>query len=876
MSIVQVSMLKDYCAPNVGIDINRGGDELKTTIYNCAKVDGSIFNEKSNDESKWRKYHLTDYCKFRMKFFDVKDGKIAKLFEENGANYSNIEKYFTFSRSNIGFIGNNNDPYFATDFSKFKAIVNELLNQPDFEFKYFVLLNGISSILSQYQFNSTDNIKHCYGFDAIFKKFYIKYMGSKASSYTEVFQQATKDAIEKILTDNFQVGVYFKENQEKNKFYQCIFSCWKNSIPNVVKYYQFLSQTEKNINGDGIYCGIKQFIVHELTYEIAKALFTGSKGTASKENKQNRFYHYIWDLSVYLVCCPRWHYIRANNKSNPENGDIISSSDESFYISCFLRLFNTCFNTHINSKSKDKSIFTTTNIGSYNILHIATRLNMKYYCELLTQKLNGKVLLSAKNKFGQTSLDIAKQKHFNPIISVLKPYVVESSQSKDEKEKERENADEDLISSSQQASKIESTHLLLKKQLSFAKYFLLYFGCAINDKQYGPNSDDTLLNQLFVDCSQFSLKQKQTFNNSKESNNAMKSIVQTLISLIKAKMPISDEVLVLCFAYCNELDNELLNELIESLTDACDQCLNSNYYSTNDSSINTQLRDYYWFKQFLLFSNSMLLKIQPSNVLMYDYIEKTVGKALVSQKEFIWKQVESEKQQNSKDWNRLVAYNANGKKINIHKYKLRQDSIPNGMKLDWNKEDLWIMSPLVDRTSNYQIFEEYNSKAYLTKLLIVSNAMNVMFQSDMKKLFGQIEQKINKSISFQAAPVKKYDRCIVKSNTDYQNEEFPSCASIVDLLRCSVCFNDVETMLQTLDAFCDLIYDEKCSFCVTEIIRVKNGFNDIVRWKSENDANYCDVKLNVIIFDKQTNRAILGEIQFLLKWLLKAKKMLSL
>ena len=59
---------------------------------------------------------------------------------------------------------------------------------------------------------------------------------------------------------------------------------------------------------------------------------------------------------------------------------------------------------------------------------------------------------------------------------------------------------------------------------------------------------------------------------------------------------------------------------------------------------------------------------------------------------------------------------------------------------------------------------------------------------------------------------------------------------------------------------------------VTEILRIKNGFNSVLNWKSFENAEYCDIKLNVIIYDETLNMSIIGEIQLLLEWLLKSKK----
>ena len=122
------------------------------------------------------------------------------------------------------------------------------------------------------------------------------------------------------------------------------------------------------------------------------------------------------------------------------------------------------------------------------------------------------------------------------------------------------------------------------------------------------------------------------------------------------------------------------------------------------------------------------------------------------------------------------------------------------------------------------------------------------------------------------APVKTYDRCLIKSNTDYNTQEYPSVACIVDFLRCSITYNNTLSLLNGLNTFINNINDGKIS-SIIKILRIKNGFNNILTWESFNDAQYCDLKLNVIFNNDNTEEAQICEVQFLLKFLLKAKKL---
>ena len=150
--------------------------------------------------------------------------------------------------------------------------------------------------------------------------------------------------------------------------------------------------------------------------------------------------------------------------------------------------------------------------------------------------------------------------------------------------------------------------------------------------------------------------------------------------------------------------------------------------------------------------------------------------------------------------------------------------------------------------------------------LAFSHAENKRFQSEIWRIFADDRNKV-----IQNAPVKTFGRCQVKSNTDYSFESYPNGACIVDLMRCSITFKDSVSLLNGLNCFVDAVNNKK-SECLVEIVRIKNGFSDISNWESFEDAEYCDIKLNVIYLNEMKTEAQIVEIQFLLESLLKAKK----
>ena len=59
------------------------------------------------------------------------------------------------------------------------------------------------------------------------------------------------------------------------------------------------------------------------------------------------------------------------------------------------------------------------------------------------------------------------------------------------------------------------------------------------------------------------------------------------------------------------------------------------------------------------------------------------------------------------------------------------------------------------------MFSEYNSKVYLTQLLVCAHETQDTFQSQMKTYFNENFS----DVAFQSAPVKTYNRCLMKAQT---------------------------------------------------------------------------------------------------------------
>ena len=112
-------------------------------------------------------------------------------------------------------------------------------------------------------------------------------------------------------------------------------------------------------------------------------------------------------------------------------------------------------------------------------------------------------------------------------------------------------------------------------------------------------------------------------------------------------------------------------------------------------------------------------------------------------------------------------------------------------------------------------------------------------------------------------------------DTDYSNEEFPNGACILDYLRCSITFDTPKQLLDGVEYVIDQIEGKKIQ-SLSKILRIKNGFGKyILNWDRENLSkyDYVDLKMNVIFNNKNNTQSQIVELQFLLNFLLNAKKM---
>ena len=86
--------------------------------------------------------------------------------------------------------------------------------------------------------------------------------------------------------------------------------------------------------------------------------------------------------------------------------------------------------------------------------------------------------------------------------------------------------------------------------------------------------------------------------------------------------------------------------------------------------------------------------------------------------------------------------------------------------------------------------------------------------------------------------------CLI--DTDYSKEKFPNASCILDYLRCSITFKTPKDLLNGVEFVINEIENKKIE-SVTRILRIKNGFQNVLKWDRDklSDYNYVDLKMNV-------------------------------
>ena len=475
----------------------------------------------------------------------------------------------------------------------------------------------------------------------------------------------------------------------------------------------------------------------------------------------------------------------------------------------------------------------------YAILTGDARL-VKFLCYLLTFKLsNGKDILKFLNI--DRMIEETRNLGFHSLVSFLQ--IFGSSLKNGSIQMVR-----DLISDNNRSrDKIESKCWNLIEQRKCNDLFLSYLGCG------NSSSSNVVSNNNSYKDFKFEIKSALDSNNARK---IMNGIVLAVFEIINKKLPISDDLIMLCFTFLKMTNNE--NKMVSLLK----QVVRSALSIDNPR----KKRDGLYFKRFLLESNVWFSTFN-NGILLFDEIETTVNQELEKQQKFLKESFLASDKKERQHWRNVLNYKEWMDKTMSSPSGLRQDNIPNGIVSKFSANELF-----TNDLTGFDGKEMYDLNSYLTELLITSQALNGQFQKDAARLV--IDKNSVGCGTYAAGPVKLAKRCQIKAQTDYAQKPWPATSQIVDLIRCSYTFNTCKEMYEAMTRFEKYIKQGKGG-SIKRILRVKNMFS---QYKAFHDKfatlalpkfSYCDIKFNVLI--SYGEKSIIGEMQFLLKFMDTAK-----
>ena len=195
---------------------------------------------------------------------------------------------------------------------------------------------------------------------------------------------------------------------------------------------------------------------------------------------------------------------------------------------------------------------------------------------------------------------------------------------------------------------------------------------------------------------------------------------------------------------------------------------------------------------------------------------------------------------------------------------LRQDTSPYGVQWDYIDKD-WNQWYIENKTKpSFDPIDHYDDK-HVKDLLSRAHLVNKPFQQQVATI---VKHELHGG-KYLEAPVKNEARVSEKSQTDYRNKRNPKSAHVLDIVRCSILFDNIQQLTAGINKFIKLVENEQAGGIV-KIIRFKNGYSKIPKWKTVEDALYADAKANVLF--KMNDKTMICEIQFLFTQCQEAKK----
>ena len=496
---------------------------------------------------------------------------------------------------------------------------------------------------------------------------------------------------------------------------------------------------------------IVAFIVNELVYVIYHDLTTNSINSNSNKAsllfpKLLKMFKLIYNLSCYMCCYP------------------FHENQEYIYVKQYFNLKNTLYNNIFGNNSKENK----------EISYFASKLtNYNYFCSKYDGSLLHGVCFTGYHRYCRILIKDGfdmKQTNRNVGVDNKTPYEVSEGRQDENilvlfRSLDNNNSENDLSVSVMKS--MEDICDLLLKQIMLSKYFLVCLGINnVNDdvemkithEQLFTTNVEFMTDVLYVPLDKLQGR-LSVVGKTQNGINVMNGVLSILIQLLDTRMIISDELLMLCWVYYNAIDNknnkntkiQLQSEIniskdkfLQHLLNCVSDCLSgqSNYAT----------RNYIYFKEFLLHSNIWYCKDNKNNTLLFQYVNTLVDKLLITQKVYIRDSIETEEKKDGEEWNKLCKFD----EYNNSQTQFRQDKIDNGIKSFKSVKDAYLAATKISNPQ-FNVLSQFNDKIYLTQCLTFANENNDYFQSEMAKLFdGKGE--------LRKAPVKTFDRCLVKSS----------------------------------------------------------------------------------------------------------------
>ena len=274
------------------------------------------------------------------------------------------------------------------------------------------------------------------------------------------------------------------------------------------------------------------------------------------------------------------------------------------------------------------------------------------------------------------------------------------------------------------------------------------------------------------------------------------------------------------------------------------------------------------------------------NELLYGYFVKEMRKRTPKQAKMIKDACKKASKYHSKEWDQLLNYQCNNISHILGNNQLRQDCIEYIENIQRKSFNIKSILPAIDETElskrsalfepenasgDFEAFEDANQHEYLSKCLVIAHTVNESFHNTMRLIVDLINNdREGTSAIYRQAPLKTRQRCINRCFKKFHDKLYPNSAHILDFVRGSIKFNNCKDMIEGINIFTKYIDENAHKGCIVSIVKCKNDFSQFLRANPK--YIYCDIRFNVVICDRISGDAIIGEVQFILDWMLDAKR----